>query len=88
MSDDTTGTARPSGWPTPSSWRRSSPTTAASQLRVTLVVGMMGDVADSDDVRVLRREPTWTVQEIASGHWPLLTAPDELATIIAEAATS
>lgn len=58
----------------------------ASRLHATFIVGTMGSASDSDDVRTVRGEPTWAVHTIEAGHWPMLTAPERLARLIADVA--
>lgn len=40
-----------------------------------------------DDLAALRDEPTWTFKTLASGHWPMVSVPGELAELLAEAAS-
>ena len=42
---------------------------------------------DSEEVRVMRREPMSTFRVLEVGHWPMAVAPDELTTLLAEAAS-
>lgn len=37
-------------------------------------------------VAALRGEPNWTFRELEAGHWPMVSAPDELVAVLAEAA--
>jgi len=41
---------------------------------------------DSDDVAALRGEPGWAFRELEAGHWPMVSAPEELVALLAEAA--
>lgn len=43
-------------------------------------------LADSGDVAAMREEPNWTVRTLRSGHWPMVSAPDELTAMLAEVA--
>ena len=40
----------------------------------------------SSDVVALRGEPNWTFRALDAGHWPMVSAPDALVALLAEAA--
>lgn len=40
-----------------------------------------------EDVVAMREEPHWTFRTLDAGHWPMVSAPDELAALLAEAAS-
>ncbi|MBA2533394.1 MAG: alpha/beta hydrolase [Rubrobacter sp.] len=42
----------------------------------------------SDDVAALRGEPNWTFRKLETGHWPMVSAPEALVTMLAEAASA
>lgn len=42
----------------------------------------------SDNVAAMREEPNWTLRTLATGHWPMMTAPDELVALLAEVASA
>jgi hypothetical protein len=68
-----------SRWP-----RRSAPPDLSTEQRATYVACAF---EDSDDVAVLRGEPTWTFRELEAGHWPMVSVPDELVALLAEIAS-
>lgn len=41
---------------------------------------------ESDDVAAMRSEPSWTFRTLGGGHWPMVSAPDELVALLTEAA--
>ena len=41
----------------------------------------------SDDVAAMRGEPSWTFRTLQTGHWPMVSAPDGLVALLAEAAS-
>ena len=41
---------------------------------------------DSEDVAAMRQEANWTFRTLEVGHWPMVAAPDELVTLLDEAA--
>ena len=38
----------------------------------------------SDDVAAMREEPSWTFRTLQTGHWPMVSAPDELVVLLAD----
>ncbi|GIG63806.1 alpha/beta fold hydrolase [Phytomonospora endophytica] len=56
-----------------------------SQLRATYVNCTVPNPAIPQAAEALREAPGWTFTEIATGHWPMLTAPVELAEILLKA---
>lgn len=54
-----------------------------AEQRATYIVSSF---EDSEDVAALRREPTWSFRTLRAGHWPMVSAPDELVALLAEAA--
>ena len=38
----------------------------------------------SDDVAAMREEPSWTFRTLQTGHWPMVSAPDELVALLAD----
>ncbi|HEV2094587.1 MAG TPA: alpha/beta hydrolase [Rubrobacter sp.] len=40
----------------------------------------------SDDLSALRAEPNWTFRELQTGHWPMVSAPGELVSMLSEIA--
>ena len=38
----------------------------------------------SDDVAAMREEPSWTFRTLETGHWPMVSAPDELVALLAD----
>jgi pimeloyl-ACP methyl ester carboxylesterase len=40
----------------------------------------------SDDLSALRGEPTWDFRTLEAGHWPMVSMPGELASLLAEVA--
>ncbi|MEV4378457.1 alpha/beta hydrolase [Streptosporangium sp. NPDC049644] len=55
-----------------------------AEQRATYVVCAKDHVDDqlTPDVAVLRTAPTWAFHTIDTGHWPMFTAPDELAALL------
>ncbi|WP_405146118.1 alpha/beta hydrolase [Sphaerisporangium sp. NBC_01403] len=41
----------------------------------------------SDDVAAMRAEPNWTFHTINTGHWPMVSAPDQLVTLLTSIAS-
>ncbi|MFF5207103.1 alpha/beta fold hydrolase [Streptosporangium sp. NPDC000396] len=41
----------------------------------------------SDDVAAMRTEPNWTFHTLDTGYWPMLSAPDQLATLLTDIAS-
>ena len=41
----------------------------------------------SDDVATMREERNWTFRTLGTGHWPMVSAPDGLVALLAEAAS-
>ena len=41
----------------------------------------------SDDVAAIREEPSWTFRALHTGHWPMVSAPDELVALLANVAS-
>jgi pimeloyl-ACP methyl ester carboxylesterase len=41
----------------------------------------------SDDVAAMREEPNWTFRALHTGHWPMVSAPDELVALLANVAS-
>jgi uncharacterized protein YndB with AHSA1/START domain len=52
----------------------------------TYIASTMGGHSTLDDVVAMRDEPNWTFRTIDTGHWPMVSAPDELAELLAETA--
>jgi pimeloyl-ACP methyl ester carboxylesterase len=52
----------------------------------TYIASTMGGHSTLADVAALRDEPNWTFRAIDTGHWPMVSAPDELAELLAETA--
>ena len=42
----------------------------------------------SDDVAAISEEPNWTLRTLETGHWPMVSDPEELVALLAEATTS
>ncbi|MGV9773871.1 alpha/beta fold hydrolase [Streptosporangium sp. NPDC003464] len=38
----------------------------------------------SDDVAAMRAEPNWTFHTLKTGHWPMVSAPDQLVTLLTD----
>ena len=38
----------------------------------------------SDEVAAMREEANWTFRTLGTGHWPMVSAPDELVTLLAD----
>ena len=38
----------------------------------------------SDDVAAMREEPSWTFRTLQTGHWPMVSAPDELVALLTD----
>jgi hypothetical protein len=38
----------------------------------------------SDDLSALRGEPGWSFRELEAGHWPMVSAPEDLVAVLAE----
>lgn len=58
-----------------------------AEQRATYIAAGLGSHADAEDVVALRGEPTWTFRTIDTGHWPMVSAPDELVALLAEVVT-
>jgi hypothetical protein len=41
----------------------------------------------SDDVAAMREEPSCTFRALHTGHWPMVSAPDELVALLANVAS-
>lgn len=41
----------------------------------------------SDDVAAMREEPNWTFRTLETGHWPMVSSPDQLVALLAEVAS-
>lgn len=41
----------------------------------------------SDDAAAMREEPNWNFRTLETGHWPMVSAPDELVALLAEVAS-
>jgi pimeloyl-ACP methyl ester carboxylesterase len=41
----------------------------------------------SSDISALREEPNWTFRTLEAGHWPMVSVPEDLAALLAEAAS-
>jgi uncharacterized protein YndB with AHSA1/START domain len=52
----------------------------------TYIASSMGGHSALDDVVAMRDEANWTFATIDTGHWPMVSAPDELAALLAETA--
>lgn len=59
-----------------------------SEQRATYIACKMGGHWVSDEVAAMRKEPNWTFRTIDTGHWPMVSAPDELVALLAEVAAS
>lgn len=55
-----------------------------AQQRTTYVECSFGD---SDDVAAMREEPKWSFRALRTGHWPMVSAPDELTELLVEVAS-
>lgn len=40
-----------------------------------------------DEVAAMREEPNWAFRALRTGHWPMISRPDELVTLLAEVAS-
>lgn len=52
----------------------------------TYIASTMGSHSTLDEVVAMRDEPSWTFRALDTGHWPMVSAPDELAELLVEAA--
>ncbi len=59
-----------------------------AEQRATYIACMRGGHWLSDEVAAMRKEPNWTFRTIDTGHWPMVSAPDELVALLAEVAES
>ena len=41
----------------------------------------------SDDVAAMHEEPNWTFRTLETGHWPMVSSPDQLVALLAEVAS-
>jgi hypothetical protein len=41
----------------------------------------------SDDVAAMCEEPNWTFSTLETGHWPMVSSPDQLVALLAEVAS-
>jgi hypothetical protein len=41
----------------------------------------------ADDVAAVREAPSWAFRALETGHWPMVSAPDELVALLAEVAS-
>lgn len=57
-----------------------------AEQRATYVVCTMGGHSGSKDVAAMREEPNWTFRSLEAGHWPMVSAPEELVGLLAEVA--
>jgi uncharacterized protein YndB with AHSA1/START domain len=57
-----------------------------AEQRATYIASSMGAHSTLADVIAMRDEPNWRFRTIETGHWPMASAPDELAELLAEAA--
>jgi pimeloyl-ACP methyl ester carboxylesterase len=57
-----------------------------SDLRATFVAGegWLSGSRETDLVDSLRREATWTFRTIGGGHWPMVTVPEQLTSMLLE----
>ena len=55
--------------------------------KATYIVCTMGGHSASEDVAAMRKEPNWTFRTLEAGHWPMVSAPDELVALLAEIAS-
>ena len=53
-----------------------------AEQRATYIVSSF---EDSADVGAMRREPNWSFRTLRAGHWPMVSAPDELVALLVEA---
>jgi pimeloyl-ACP methyl ester carboxylesterase len=51
----------------------------------TYIAAALGSHAESEEVVAMRDEPNWTFRTIDTGHWPMVSAPDELVELLDEA---
>jgi pimeloyl-ACP methyl ester carboxylesterase len=58
-----------------------------AEQRATYIAAALGSHAEAEDVRALRGEPNWTFRKIDTGHWPMVSAPDELVALLDEVVT-
>lgn len=42
----------------------------------------------SDDVALMREEPNWSFRALQTGHWPMVSAPDQLVALLADVASA
>jgi pimeloyl-ACP methyl ester carboxylesterase len=54
--------------------------------RATYIACAMGGQSASEDAARMRDEASWTFRTLDPGHWPMVSAPDELVELLAEAA--
>jgi len=57
-----------------------------SEQRATYIACTMGGHWLSEDVAAMRKEPNWTFRTIDTGHWPMVSTPNRLVELLAEAA--
>ncbi|MFI6508993.1 alpha/beta fold hydrolase [Streptosporangium sp. NPDC050855] len=59
-----------------------------SERRATYVVCLQDHFGEdlSPEVEAMREEPAWTFRTLDTGHWPMVSAPDELVVILDEVA--
>jgi pimeloyl-ACP methyl ester carboxylesterase len=58
-----------------------------AEQRATYIACTMGGHSGSEDVAAMRGEPNWTFRTLESGHWPMVSVPDELVALLAEVAS-
>ncbi len=58
-----------------------------AEQRATYIACTMGGHWVSDEVAAMRKEPNWTFRTLDTGHWPMVSTPDELVALLAEVAS-
>jgi pimeloyl-ACP methyl ester carboxylesterase len=56
-----------------------------AEQRATYIAAALGSHAESEEAVAMRDEPNWTFRIIDTGHWPMVSAPDELVELLDEA---
>ena len=59
-----------------------------AEQQATYIVCTMGGHSASEDVAAMREEPNWTFRALEAGHWPMVSSPEALVALLAEAASS